>query len=131
MATKEFEQRLKQQIERQQRKEDFAAAALGPETGDNLKVRSNCNTLKKETGKPFGITKIGASIMSIITVGGQEVTRNLSEPIVQMDVYFDYLRTISPQTPSRAFRALLTIGSGKSIRVDSRYIEPMSTRGQR
>ena len=40
----------------------------------------NCNTLKMVTGKPFGITKIGARITSIITVGGHEVTRNLSEP---------------------------------------------------
>ena len=43
------------------------------------------------TGKPFGITKIGAKIMSIITVGGHEVTRNLSEPsdqtIMHIDVY--------------------------------------------
>ena len=40
----------------------------------------NCNTVKMVTGKPFGISKIGARIMSIITVGGHEVTRNLSEP---------------------------------------------------
>ena len=49
--------------------------------------------------------------MSIITVGGQEVTRNLSEPSGQMkmhiDVYADYLSAISPQTTSRALRALL------------------------
>ena len=50
------------------------------ETGDNLTGRSNCNTLKMLTGKPFGIKKIGARIMSIITVGGHEVTRSLSEP---------------------------------------------------
>ena len=33
-----------------------------------------CNTVKMVTGKPFGITKIGARRMSIITVGGHEVT---------------------------------------------------------
>ena len=55
------------------------------------------------TGKLFGITKIGARIMSIITVGGHEVTRNLSEPsdqrLLHIDVYADYLSTISPKTP--------------------------------
>ena len=63
--------------------------------------------------------------MSIITVGGQEVTRNLSEPsnqtIMHVDVYEDYLSTISPQTTSRALRALLTRGGSKSVRVENRY----------
>ena len=66
--------------------------------------------------------------MSINTVGGHEVTRNLSDHSDQTlrhkDVYADYLRTISrPQTPSRALRALLTRGGGKSIRIYSRYTE--------
>ena len=89
--------------------------------------RSNCNTLKMVTGKPFGITKIGARIMSIITVGGHEVTRNLSEPsdqtVMYIDVYADYLSAISPQTPSRALRALLTRGGSKSVRIDNRSTE--------
>ena len=65
--------------------------------------------------------------MSIITVGGNEVTSNLSErsdqTLMHIDVYADYLRTISPKTPSRALRTLLTRGGGKSIRKDSRYTE--------
>ena len=69
------------------------------------------------TGKPFGILKIGARIMSIIRVGGLEVTRNLSEPsdqtLMHIDVYANYLRAISPQTPSRSARALLTRCGGK------------------
>ena len=65
--------------------------------------------------------------MSIITVGGHEVTRNLSEPsdqtIMHIDVYADYLSAISPQTTSRALRALLTRGGSKSVRVENRYTE--------
>ena len=65
--------------------------------------------------------------MSKITAGGQEVTRNLSEPrdqtIMHIDVYADYLSAISPQTTSRALRALLTRGGSKSVRVDKRYTE--------
>ena len=98
-----------------------------PETGENLVNRSNCNTLKIVTGKPFGITKIGVRIMSIISVGGHEVTRNLSEPsdqtLMHIDEYADYLKTISPQNPSRALRELLTRGGSKSIRIDNRYTE--------
>ena len=63
--------------------------------------------------------------MSIMRVGGHEVTRNLSEPndqrLMHIDVYANYLRAISPQTPSRALTALLTRGGGKSIRIDSSY----------
>ena len=38
-------------------------------------------------------------------------------------MYVDYLSAVSPQTTSRAVRALLTRGSSKSVRVDNRYTE--------
>ena len=91
-----------------------------PETGENSMSRSNCYTLKMVTGKPFGITKIGSRIISTLTVGGNEVTRNLTEPSDQTVMHVD---TISPQTASRALRALLTRGDSKSVRVDNRYTE--------
>ena len=79
------------------------------------------------TGKPFDITKIGVRIMSTITVGGHEVTCNLSEPsdqtIMHIDVYANYLSAVSPQTTSRAVKTLFTRGSSKSVRVDKRYTE--------
>ena len=88
-----------------------------PEIGEKSMSKSNCNTLKMVSGKPFGITKIGARIMSTPTVGSHEVTRNLSEPsdqtMMHIDVYADNLSAISPQTPSRALRALLTRGGSK------------------
>ena len=96
-----------------------------PEAEVGATKSGNCNTLKLVTGKPFGIKKIGARIMSIITVGGHEVTRNLSEPSDQttmhIDVYAVYLSAISPQTTSRALRALLTRGGSKLVRVEDRY----------
>ena len=104
--------------------EKAAAEAINKRGVDK---NGNCNTVKMVTRKPFGITKIGARIMSIITVGSHEVTRNLSEPsdqtIMHIDVYADYLSGISPQTTSRALRALLTRGGSKSVRVDNRYTE--------
>ena len=102
LATKEIEQRLKQEIEKQKINETIGGSVAG-----STKI-GNCNTLKMVTGKPFGITKIEARIMSIITVGGHEVTRNLNEPsdqkIMHIDVNADYLSAISPQTTSRALR---------------------------
>ena len=98
-----------------------------PETGKNSMSRNNYNTLKMIIGKPFGIIKIGARIMSIATVGGHEVTRNSSESsdqtIMHIDVYADYLSEISPQTTSRILRALLTRGGSKSVRIDNRNTE--------
>ena len=127
LATKEVEQRLKQEIDRQRLNETLSCSVPVPEAVARSTKSGNCNTLKMVTGKPFGITKIGARIMSIITVGGHEVTRNLSEPsdqtIMHIDVYADYLSAINPQTTSRALRALLTRGGSKSVRVDNRYTE--------
>ena len=127
LATKEIEQRLKQEINRQRLNETLSCSVPVPEAVAGSTKSGNCNTLKMVTGKPFGITKIRARIMSIITVGGHVVTRNLSKPsdqkIMHIDVYADYLSAISPQTTTRALRALLTRGGGKSVRVDNRYRE--------
>ena len=127
LATKEIEQRLKQEIEKQNLNETLSWSVPVPEAVVGATKSGNCNTLKTVTGKPFGITKIGARIMSIIAVGGHEVTRNLSEPSDQskkhIDLYANYLSAISPQTTSRALRALLTRGGSKSVRVENRYTE--------
>ena len=127
LATKEIEQRLKQEIEKQKINEPLGWSVPVPEAVAGSKKSGNFNTLKMVTGKPFGITKIGARIMSIITLGGHEVTRNLNEPsdqtIMHIDVYADFMSAISPQTTSRALRALLTRGGSKSVRVENRYTE--------
>ena len=127
LITKEIEQRLKQDIEKQKLNETLSWSVPVPEAVAGPTKSGNCNTMKKVTGKPFGITKIGARIITIITVGGHELTRNLSEPsdqtIMHIDVYADYLSAISPQTTSRALRALFTRGGSKSVRVENRYTE--------
>ena len=127
MAAKQIEQRLKQEIEKKRLNETLCRSIPVPEATESATNSGNCNTLKMVTGKPFSITKIGARIMSIITVGGHEVTRNLCEQsdqkIMHIDVYAGYLSVVSPQTTSRAVRALLTRGSSKSVRVDNRYTD--------
>ena len=127
LAFKEIKQRLKQEKEKERLSKTPCMTIPEPETGENSMSRGNCNLLKMVTGKPFGITKIGARSMSIITLGGHEVTRNLSESsdqtIMHIDVYADYLSANSPQTPSRALKALLTRGGSKSVRKDNKYTE--------
>ena len=65
--------------------------------------------------------------MSIISVAGHQVVKNLSEPSeitrVHLDIYADYLREKDPKSDSRAVRALLTTGGPRLIRVDGHYIE--------
>ena len=99
LAAKEIEQRLRQEIERKNFNEALTGSNPTPEAVSGSTKAGNCNTVKMVTGKPFGISKIGARIMSIITVGGHEVTRNLSEPsdqtIMHIDVYADYLSCLS------------------------------------
>ena len=125
LATKAIEQRLKQETERQKLNETLCRTMPVPEAEEGTTRSGNCNTLKMVTRKSFGITKIGARIMSIITVGGHEVTRNLSEPSdrkrMHIDLYADYSSVISPQTTSRALKALFTRGGSKSVRVENRY----------
>ena len=73
------------------------------------------------------MTKEGTKIMSIISVAGHQVVKNLSEPseitLVHLDIYADYLREEDPKLDSRAVRALLTTGGPRLIRVDGHYIK--------
>ena len=73
LETKKIEQRLKQEIDRQRWNETLSCSVPVPEAVAGSTKSGNCNPLKMVTGKPFGITKIRARIMSIITVGGHEV----------------------------------------------------------
>ena len=65
--------------------------------------------------------------MSIISVAGHQVVKNLSEPseitLVHLDLYADYLREKEPKVDSRPVRALLTTGGPKLMKVEGHYIE--------
>ena len=78
------------------------------------------------SGKTFGMTKEGTKIMSIISVAGHAVVKNLSEAseitLVHLDIYADYLREKDPKLDSRVVRALFT-GGPKLMKVDGHYIE--------
>ena len=67
LPTKEIEQRLKQEIEKQKLNETLSMSVPMPDAEVGATKSGNCNTLQMVTGKPFGITKIGARVMSVIT----------------------------------------------------------------
>ena len=73
------------------------------------------------------MTKEVTKIMSIISVAGHQVIKNLSEPsestLFHLDIYADYLREKDPKLDSRAVRALLTTEGSRLMRVDGHYIE--------
>ena len=79
LATKEIEQRLKQEIEKQKMNETLLMTIPKPEVGENLTGSGKCNILKMVTGATFGITKIGARIISIITCGLLKYNKPLLE----------------------------------------------------
>ena len=55
LATKEIEQRLKREIERQKLNETLSGFVPKPEAEVGATKTGNCNTLKMATGKPIGI----------------------------------------------------------------------------
>ena len=79
------------------------------------------------SGRIFGMTKGGTKIISIISVAGHQLVKNLSESseikLVHLDNYADYLREKDPKLDSRAVPALLTTGGPRLIQVDGHYIE--------
>ena len=73
------------------------------------------------------MTKEGTEIITIISVAGHQVVKNLNKPseitLVHLDIYADYLREKDPKLDSRAVRALLTTGGPRLMRVDGHYIK--------
>ena len=65
--------------------------------------------------------------MSIITIAGHQVVKNLSEPseitLVHLNIYADYLKETEPNLDSKVMRALLKTNVPRLMRVDGHYIE--------
>ena len=126
IATKQFEQWVRSELESTDlwEKFDILSKTTKEETQEPRKQRLKLNVI---SGRIFGMTKEGTKIMSIISVAGHQVVKNLSEPseitLVHLDIYADYLREKDPKLDSRAVRALLTTGGPRLMRVDGHYIE--------
>ena len=126
LATKEVEQWVRSELENTDlcEKIEFSSKTTKEDTQEPRKQELKLNVI---SGKTFGMTKEGTKIMSIISVAGHQVVKNLSEPseitLVHLDIYADYLREKDPKLDSRAVRALLTTGGPRQMRVDGHYIE--------
>ena len=126
LVTKEIEQKVKLELENEKIQEMlnvFEASEIG-ETKVTSSLSMKLNVI---SGQTFGMVPQGSRIQSINSVGGHQVTRNLSEPseftMMHLDIYADYLRQVEPRTESRAVRALLTTGGPRTKKLHGRYVE--------
>ena len=108
-----MEQWVRSELESTDLRENFNILGKTTEKEDKEEPRKQGPKLNVISGRTFGRTKEGTKIMSIISVAGHQVVKNLSEPseitLVQLDIYADYLREKDPRMDSR--------------RVEGHYIE--------
>ena len=122
LATKEVEQWVRSELGSTDLREKFNILSKTTEEEDKQEPRKQGLKLNVISGRTFGMTKEGTKIMSIISVAGHQVVKNLSEPseitLVHLDIYADYLREKDPKLDSK-----LTTGGPRLMRVDGHYIE--------
>ena len=96
LATKEVEQWVRSELEGTDLRESFNVPGKTTKVEDKGEPRKQGLKLNVISGKTFGMTKEGTKIMSIISVAGHQVVKNLSEPseitLVHLDIYADYLK---------------------------------------
>ena len=126
LSTKEVEQWVRSELENTDLRESLNTLGKTTKVEDREEPRKQGLKLNVISGRTFGMTKEGTKIMSIISVAGHQVVKNLSEPseitLVHLDIYADYLREKDPKLDSRAVRALLTTGGPRLMKVDGHYI---------
>ena len=127
LATKEVEQWVRLELESTDPRESFNILGKTTKVEDKEEPRKQGLKLNVMSGRTFGMTKEGTKIMSVISVAGHQVVKNLSEPseitLVHLDIYADYLKEKDPKLDSRAVRALLTTGGPRLMKVDGHYID--------
>ena len=127
LATKEVEQWVRSELESTDLRENLNVLGKTTKAEDKEEPKKQGLKLNVISGKTFGMTKAGTKIMSIISVAGHQVVKNLSEPseitLVHLDIYADYLKERDPKLDSRAVRALLTTGGPRLMKVDGHYID--------
>ena len=127
LATKEVEQWVRSELQSTDLREGLNVLSKTTGAEDEREPKKQGLKLNVISGKTFGMTKAGTKIMSIISVAGHQVVKNLSEPseitLVHLDIYADYLKEKDPKLDSRAVRALLTTGGPRLMKVDGHYID--------
>ena len=78
------------------------------------------------SGLKFGMVSQGSKIQSLISVAGNQVLMNLSEPseftMMHLDIYADDLRQAETRTESRALRAVLMTDGTGTMKLYGRYV---------
>ena len=123
LATKEVEQWVRSELEGTDLRESFNVLGKTTKVEDKEEPRKQGLKLNVISGKTFGMTKEGTKIMSIISVAGHQVVKNLSEPseitLVHLDIYADYLKEKDPkldvQGRQLSVKGLLDTGAVVSV----------------
>ena len=93
LATKEVEQWVSSELENTELREKLDILGRITKKEDNQQPKKQGLKLNVISGKTFGMTREGTKIMSIISVAGHQVLKNLSEPpeirVVHLDIYAD------------------------------------------
>ena len=107
LATKEVEQWVRSELESTDLWEKLNILSKMTQEEDKQEPREQGLKLNVISCRTFGMTKEGTKIMSIISVAGHQVVKNLSEPseitLGHLDIYADY-RKISSWTPGQCER---------------------------
>ena len=82
LATKEVEQWVRSELESTDLRESFNILSTTTKVEDKEEPRKQGLKVNVISGRTFGMTKEGTKIMSIISVAGHQVVKNLSEPSI-------------------------------------------------
>ena len=98
MVTKEFEQKVKLELENEKTQEKLNA--FEATEVEEMKAPSSLSMkLNKISRLDVRYGAKGSKIQSMVSVAGHQVIRNLSEPseftLMRLDTYADYLRQVS------------------------------------
>ena len=94
LATKEVEQLVSSELESTDLREKFNILSKTTEEEDKQEPRKQGLKLNVISGRTFGMTKEETKIMSIISVAGHQVVKNLSEPSEITLVHLEFMQTI-------------------------------------
>ena len=127
LATKEVEQWVRSELKNTELREKLEILGKTVKEAESQELKNKGLKLIVISAKTFGMTRDDTKIMSIISVAGHQVVKNLSEAseitAVHLDFYADYLRQKDPKMDSRALKTLLTTGGPRLKKVDGHHIE--------
>ena len=116
--------RLKLENEKLQEKLNAFEASEVEQTKAPSSLSMKLNVI---SGQRFGMVSQRSKMQSLISVAGQQVIINLSEPseffLMHLDRYADYQRQVEPRTESRAVQTVLTTGGPRIKKLHRRYVE--------